>query len=344
MKKSRFRPVVVLAAAAVLLPLSLPAQEDSYPLQWSNFKIEVYGGWARLSPSDLNFFASYEEAYMAHYYQKRYEFLASSYGPDYKPSVERTGDKVFRPIESGLPLGVRVRYQASPTFAFSAGLQYLDATRPSNVGINVDIVDNRRDTLEYPLSMSAHYRNTGFLLSATAWNPQFGAHFGWDSGSFLRGEIFILFGPLLARCRAVSERYSDTAEPTGYVNNSRTRTEISGRANGLSGELGGQIRMKLNSRVDLFCEGSYIFRQISDVRGTETYRLISANSNATAEAYFDSQDGTWGIMRNNLNTSWGNIYLLTLTTETNTGFYSNTSKFILDLSGFQLKAGFSVHL
>lgn len=95
------RTIFLILALIILAPLVADAQEEGYPFRLSNFKLEFYGGYAKLAPADFNTIADYEESYLQFYYVQRYAAL----GADYKVTTERTGDNRFGRLTSGVPWG-----------------------------------------------------------------------------------------------------------------------------------------------------------------------------------------------------------------------------------------------
>jgi hypothetical protein len=326
------RTILLILALIILAPLGADAQEESYPFRLSNFKFEFYGGYAKLAPADFNTIADYEESYLQFYYVQKYAAL----GADYNVTTERTGDDRFNRLTSGVPMGGRIRYEVSPTLSLSIGLQYFSGRQDSRVGMNVTVLDAESN------SLTDRYENNGFGLSAKAWIPQFGAHFGWDIFGVFRPEVFIVFGPIFVECRAVSDRHTTTIDPTGYRSEIVQTDEMKGKKSGLSGELGGALRFHAAKYLEFFAEGSYIFRTVDEIDGPGSSQTVSSNSNSEETSTSSAWENIWRLFRFTTQKSWGSF-----TGETASNAYDigpGSHKFGLDLSGFQLKAGLAIRL
>jgi hypothetical protein len=336
------RTVACLVALLVLWPALAGAQEEGYPFKLSNFRIEVMGSWGRISPANLNRGADHELAYLEHYYLKYHAYYENLLGDGYRASYSYTSGQTFRRLESIAPVGASIRYQVSPTFALSLGVLYLKGVRTSSLGLEVAVEDSR---LSQPYTDS--YRNEGFQLSVEAWMPQLGAHFGWNLGRLLRTEIFLLGGPIMGDCRIFSPRREYAASPEGTIYSSRRTMELTGRSNSIAIELGGQLRLKLLSFVDVFGQAGYAFRKLTRIHGLHTI-----HTHREVPTLYDSvyaKQGTWGIGLERAMTPWGEYRAPMLTTDYSavwswgtTGAGSTVAN--VDLSGFQFGAGLSVRL
>lgn len=332
------RHLATCIASALMLvgPWSGFAQEKGYPFRLSNFKIEFYGGYAGIKPADFNTIADYEQSYLQFYHVQRY----ASLGPDYKVTSERTGDSQFRGLTSGVPIGGRIRYQFSPTMSVSIGLQYMSAKRDSKLGMNVTVSGENG-------SLNDRYDNNGFGLSVKAWIPQFGAHFGWDIFRIFRPEVFIAFGPVFMECRATNNRSLARIEPDGTFSNLIETSEMKGRKTSLSGELGGALCIHAAKFLDFLFEGSYSFRSGDEVTGSGWSQTVG-NSSASGESSTSAKwEKTWLLHRYDSETSWGSFAGFVATNAVDWSEFdmiSQVKKFGLDLSSFQLKAGFAIRL
>jgi len=321
-----------LAALIVLGPLLAGAQEEGYPFRLSNFRIELYGGYAPLTPKHFNTLADYEESYLQFYYQQRY----ASFSPVYSVTTERIGDDRFRPLTKAILWGGRVHYQLSPTLALSLGAQYLKGNQDSRVGMNVAVRDAET------ILLTDQYENSGFGLSVTALIPQLGAHFGWDLTPVFRPEIFIIFGPMFVECRAVGNRHITKTGPAGYTLDLVEAYEIKGRKVALSGELGGSLHIRLAKFLDFFADGSYIFRGTTSLSGPGSSRTIIKDSISGESSTSSNWEGQWNLAPYDTRTSWGRFAgtVANNAYEWSWGF----KRFDFDLSGFQLKAGIAIRL
>jgi hypothetical protein len=336
-------PLLILALA-IVSPPAADAQEKGYRLSFKNFSIEIYGGYSGLNPGDFNISADYEEAYLQFYYIQRFAYFHSVYGDDYTVASRRTGDGHFKPITSGFPVGARIRYAFSPSLSVSIGAQYLNVTQGSRVGMIVDVQDSHGGYADSPNLLTYQYQNSGFELSASAWILQAGAHFGWELGPRFRVEAFVVGGPMFAQCRSISEQHATMTDQTGYRSNRVFSLEMKGSAAGASVELGGQLRFKAASHLDIFLEGSYAFREADELKGPGWSKTTTEDSNTGQDVSSASWNGQWSVVLSNANTDWGRFQAWNTSNDSSSAYFYNsgTRRFVLILSGLQLKAGFAV--
>ena len=332
------RPALALTLLA-LLPAALFSQEEGYEFRLSNFSLEFYGGVCKIDPADLNNHALYEEAYLQFYWVKYYDYLHSIYGDNYVVTSTRTGDSAFRTLKKAVPYGFRLRYQASPTFSLTLGIQYLDGTQMSNVGMTFDIQDRRPDSFDYPNVRTVQYQNTGFTTQAKAWMPELGAHFGWDFSAVFRWEISIALGPIFAQCRTLTQRHGIVTTADGYRSDSVYAQEMKGSVTGLGGELGMGVFIRPLKYARLFVEGGYEFRELGEVTGPGWSRSSFSDSNGVHDSAFTNWTSKWYLQTVNVTQSWGRFTPLNIQNQYTYTYMAGLPRFNPDLSGFQVKAG-----
>jgi hypothetical protein len=325
----------------VLVPAAARAQEEGFSFSLSNFSLEFLGGLSRINPADLNIAASYEENYLQFYYVRGYDYLHSIYGDNFQVTGSRTGDSTFRPLDKTIPYGVRLRYQASPTFSLTLGVQYLDGTQLSSVSMAFNLQDRRPDYTDYPFLQTVQYQNTGFTIQARAWIPQLGAHFGWDLSKAFRWEIGIAFGPVFANCRSLSQRNVITTTIDGYTSESAADQELKGTTTGLCGELSAGLHVRFSKFIKLLVEGGYSFRELGEVSGSGWYRSTVGDSNGVHDSTLTDWSGTWYIQTSNVSRAWGRFSSRYIQNwmEAQPSYGTNFSRFNLDLSGLQVVVG-----
>jgi len=341
----RSSPLLILGLAALaLFPRAVQAQEDGYPFRLANFSFEFQGGLTWIAPSDMNSIAAYEEAYLQYYYVTRFAYYKSLYGDAYQVQSTRSGDASFNAIRDGLLSGVRLRYNLSPSFGLSVGVQFLSRDQTSSVGMKVDVVDGSRDYVDYGGTVSYRYQNSGFLLGAKAWVPQLGAHFGWKVGPVLRFEILVAGGPMYVECRSLSERRISVTDASGYQSGSLVRTDMTSKATGVSVEAGGRIYVKTAGFLDFFVEGSFAFREVSYLTGPGSSRSVAIDSNAEQDPVQQSWSGEWSSIKTEITSSWGKFLQYKVQNQIPINKGMSIHNFGLNLSGFQLKAGIAIKL
>jgi hypothetical protein len=333
----------VLLALLLLVPAAVQAQEQGYPFKWSNFQIELTGGWAKISPDSLNRTVTYENTYLTHYYLNRYAYYDGLYGDAYSAQYVYAGDKEFKPLEAITPLGAAIRYQASPTFALSLGVQYLRGVSTSGVDLDV-LVDDARAEAALPGASTAHYSNSDLTVSVKAWMPYLGANFGWDLFHFLRTELYLLGGPIMGDLRAWDQRNESLTTAEGTVSSGSRTFEMTGDSTSLAIEAGAQLRAKILPFVDIFVQAGYSFRQLNQIQGLETI-VTKTDFPAVSETDY-ALAGTWGVTWEKFSDLWGEDRAPTMTTDYayRGRDYVGTTTASIDLSGLQLTAGISIRL
>lgn len=336
-----------LLTAALLAPAALRAQEQGYPFRWSNFRIEISGGWIGLQPRDLDKAVEYENAYIDHYFVERYDYYDLLYGEDYAARLAFTGGQEFLPLRSALPLSAAIRYQASPTLGLSLGLQLLRGSQTSAVGLDVAVTDTRADS-PLPGASTASYANDGLTVSVDAWMPFLAANFGWDLLKPLRGEIFFLGGPIFGDLRVWNSSRESLSSAAGTIAAGTRTIELTGSQTSMAVELGGRLELKVSGFLHLYGQAGYAFRAFNNLHGLNSILQTSEFPTASETRY--ALEGPWGVNREEVDTPWGRFEAPILTTEFGTYFWKNdiqafgTAPAEVNLSGLQLQAGLSIRL
>jgi hypothetical protein len=337
MKPRRFAGPVLALTLLAFLPAALAAQEEGNEFRLSNFSLEFYGGYGQVNPLDLNNHASYEEAYLQFYFVKYYEYLHTLYGDNFTVASNRTGASPLSGLKTALPYGFRLRYQASPTFSLTVGIQYLRARQISDTAMTFAVQDTRPGLSDDARLRTVEYQNAGFTTEATAWMPELGAQFGWDLSAVFRWEINIAFGPIFNRCRTLGQRRVLVTNAEGELTDTLTATEMTGTVTGLSGEGGVGFFIRPQKNVRLFVQGGYIFRQLGEVAGPGWTRTTVSSADGVPTEMFESWSDKWFVVANNVTKAWGKFTPLSL--QNRTDFQDGMRRFNPDLSGYQVKAG-----
>jgi hypothetical protein len=341
MKERNFLFFAIFAALVFALEAA-PYPNDDLPgsRRPSKFSLEICGGFTAINPRDFNLLASYEEAYIQFYSVQYFAYLKGLYGDSYMTTFDRIGDSRFKILKCAFPFGLRVKYMLDKAVAFSIGLQYISGAQSSVRGVAVQVRDLRRDAIEYPWLASYDYEDSVFSLSAKAWIPQAGVHIGADLREKLRLEGFLTAGPMFASCCFVKNYHVKMSEQSGFWSRSDYSIEMKGKGVGLALEFGGQIRMGLSNRFDIFAEGSYGLRKTGEMTGPGRSTTAFKNINAVSDADQYSRDGTWRVVTINFWTYWGEFKEKMAGPGFSAGPWAET--FRLDLAGFQMKAGLAL--
>jgi hypothetical protein len=336
--------VLPLFAALTILAGTVWAQEDGYPFRLSNFSLELLGGYSKLNPMDFNAYASAEEAYVQSNYVTRINYYRALYGTAYQATVVRNGDSPFKPVKDGLAYGFRLRYELSPSLGLSFGIQLVDRQQRSNVGVTVAVQDPDPAYISANKPQAYAYQNSGFLLGVSAWVPEVAAHFGWAVGRGLRFEALIGGGPMFISCHSVNTRLTSTTDASGAVSSNLTTIDMRGMSTGFSGELAGRIYAKTGGFLDFFAELSYCFREGAELSGPGSSQSIDTDASGPKTPVTTTWNGIWNNRLTTITSVWGKYSVIAPQNQIPSAAGSGIIKYVLNLSGFQLKAGLTIHL
>jgi hypothetical protein len=336
MRHHSFRSLRVRISSLILglvLPLAAAAQEEGYAFRWSNFKLELNGGYTPAKPPSLNAIPAYEDAYLKFYYEQRY----NAYAPlGYSVRIERTGDDAFRSLDRAWTWGARLKYEFSPSLALAVGIQHLSGSRSSRAGMTANLQDGVLGTY------TDRYENQGLGLSVEAWLPQLSAYFGWNIGPVLRAEVFIAGGPMFTGFKVESLVRRTVTDWDGVRSESSLALKGEGTARSWANELGCALRIRPHRSFDVFAEAGYSFRQSGAFSGPGTSTSTTSSSTDGEMSVTTSWDGRWAMLLIASTQSWGKF---SAKTASNAYAWDVThQKFVLEFSAFQIKLGLGVRL
>jgi hypothetical protein len=176
-----------------------------------------------------------------------------------------------------------------------------------------------------------------YSLSAKAYIPMVGVHLLKKLKNSLVLEGFLCGGPMFAECRYFSDwNYDWVTEGPGYTYltfSSSGILEETGKGTGISLDLGGRLSYPFISGFEIFLEASYAYQVAKSISGPGREEIEGRDAD---------WDARWGIKGETVSAAWGEVE-----TEFPTAYWPNDSEedrirdFELDLSGFQLRLGFS---
>jgi len=300
--------------------------------------LEVYGAFAAIQPGDLNLLADYYHAYPLFFYTSQYDYLHAQYGNRFTYSASRSGDDRLKGISSGFPCGIRLKYALSRYLSLSLGLEYLKQNRLSSTSIRYQIDDRSGGLIQTtPQVVTAVYPD--FFLGVSAWIPQIGIHLAKPLGKNWQVGGALSAGPMLARCRSVIETGYRSEYGSDYWSESHYLLEMKGAATGWALDLSAELRRQLSRRLSFFLATGHAWRRAADIKGNGRNQSHALDSNAVQDLVENSWQGVWRKRTALYQRNWG---------EFNGTYYGNyfsdsevTDNFVLDLSAWQLKAGFS---
>jgi len=327
----------------IIASISAQAQENGDKLRPSfrRFTVEIFGGFSSLAPHDLNLLADYESAYMDYYYRQSFEYNKTRSRGFYTYSQSLIPGSGFNRIAHSFPLGFRAKVNLSRTFSLSLGLAYLSQSASSVYSVQYDIRDQDPDRSTFYYENQQQITYSRFRFALRGWTPMVGFHARTRLIRRITLEGYIAAGVLFADCESVSEISSKTSQYFGFQQSTLSFIERKGKGMGPALEAGGQMRMELTKRFDVFIEGSYAYRRTRDISGDYKYKYKKEDTNSdpieTAVSY---EDAIWRIYKYTVNNPWGQRNF-SYPTIRDKKYLEGTDPFKLDLSGFQIKAGLS---
>jgi hypothetical protein len=250
-------------------------------------------------------------------------------------SWDKTQNGKLGSVKGVFPFGARLKYDLSRRFALSLGLTYLSGgrTRLQETVYLRTQYSNKRDeeTLLYD----------PFSASVSGLVPSLGLHCRIPIGGKLEVETYLSGGPLFARCKYSYARNYEW-KVFYYINGiwnelpattDQLSLEQKGSGTGVSLEWAGRLNYNLAPKLSLFIDVSYVYQKVTKISGKSRDNRNGIESN---------WEGVWQMKEERIHTEWG-----TLVTEWPNNYWPEgnnfTSKgnFVLDFSGFVLKAGIS---
>lgn len=292
------------------------------------FQIELYGGFAPINPSDLNLFIDYDNRIQEFNYESLLKYLQDS---GQIRSWTKTQERDRRKIKNAFPFGIRLKLYFNPMIAVSVGVKYLSAKHASEFDFRY--TRNELSGEQYIENMMY----SPYSLSAKAYAPMLGIHIAKKIKNALILEGFLSGGPLFVECHYLSDwSYEWWISGTNYnwlMFTSAGVLEEKGTGTGIALDLGGKVGYPLAEGLEVFLEGGYSYQVAKNVSGEG--REVWGESSET-------WDGQWGIKQEKITSPWGELEV-----ELPTNYWPDNSSsgksrdFELDLSGFQLRLGFS---
>jgi hypothetical protein len=291
------------------------------------WRIEMFGGLAKMSPDDLNLRATFDDMYNTFYADDYFQYQKEQ--GEIVSFVKTNDGGKANLLKHSIPVGIRFRYSITNWFDFSLGLTYLTGTRKSSYKNRFEVVENEGPTALY----TEEFLN--YTLAAKGFVPTVGIHMGKRISPSLRLEAYFTGGPLFAECLYSIEWNSEwpaSGSSGDFGNLEEGLLEEKGTGTGLALQTGVKMDFDFAKHYGLFMEGGYAYQAVSTVSGPGTRSFPS---------HRDSWEGEWAMKQDLQIKPWGTARFLWPSNgwEIFGGTWWRARDFELDLSGFQVRIG-----
>ncbi len=291
------------------------------------WRIEIFGGFSRINPRDLNLRATFDDMYRTFYADDYFKYQVDQGEIVAFVKTNEGGKANF--LRHSIPVGIRMRYNINHWLDLSLGFTYFTGSRESSFKNWFEVNENGGSAVVY----TEEFLN--YTLSAKGYIPSIGIHLGKRITSFLRLEGFLTGGPLFAECMYGmnwSSGWPVSGSSGDFGNLAEGFLEEVGRGTGLAIQAGAKLDFDFAKHYGLFMEGGYAYQSVSDLSGPGTRSVTS---------HRDSWDGEWAMKQDIKVYPWGTARFLWPSNgwELFQGTWWRARDFVLDLSGFQVKIG-----
>ena len=306
------------------LPRSHPGYKVKKDGRW---RIEIFGGFARINPGDLNLRARFDDIYDSFYSEDYFRYQVAQ-GEIISFTKTNEGGKA-NILRHSIPMGIRFRYGITDWFDISFGLSYFTSSRESSYKNTFEVTENGGS----PALYSDEFLS--YKLASSGYAPTLGIHLGKRISSLLRVEAFLTGGPLFAECSYFMDWNSGwpVVDSNGDFGNLKDGfLEEKGKGTGVSLQAGAKLDLDFAEHYGLFVEGGYAYQAASDLSGPGTRSMTS---------HRETWEGDWGIKQDVRERPWGTALFLWPSNGWNfsQGTWWRARDFELDLSGFQVRLG-----
>jgi hypothetical protein len=291
------------------------------------WRIEIFGGFSRINPGDLNLRATFDDMFNIFYGEDYFQHQVNQ--SEIISFIKSNEGGKANLLRHSIPVGIRLRYGLTNWFDISFGFSYISGARESKFKNTFEIVENGGPTALYTDEFQS------YTLSANGYIPSVGVHLGKKISSFLRLEAFLTGGPLFAECSYLIDWISGwpISDQSGDFGNLKEGfLEEIGKGTGLALQAGAKLDFDIAKHYGLFVEGGYAYQNVSDISGPGTRSIPS---------HRETWEGDWGIKQDIKVLPWGTAHFLWPSNGWNfiQGTWWRARDFELDLSGFQARIG-----
>ncbi len=306
------------------LPSFLPRPRARRDGRW---RIEMFGGFSRINPGDLNMRATFDDIYDSFYSEDYFQYQVNQ-GEIISFTKTNEGGKANF-LRHSIPMGIRLRYGITNWLDISFGMSYFTSAKESSYKNTFEVVENGGS----PALYSDEFLS--YTLSAKGYVPSVGIHLGKRITRAFRIEAFLTGGPLFAECSYFMDWNSGwpVVDSNGDFGNLKDGfLEEKGSGTGIALQAGAKLDFDFAKHYGLFVEGGYAYQTASDFSGPGTRSMTS---------HRETWEGDWGIKQDIRVRPWGTAHFLWPSNgwAVSQGTWWQARDFELDLSGFQIRLG-----
>lgn len=292
-RNSSLTRVAFAVCAALVVTLVTPVSAQTL----GDFQVEVFAGYAEISPFDLNRAIAHEKAMQDFLYSQKYQWLSMI---GYVQSWDHVRTGRLEELREATPIGARVKYSINEWLAVSLGYTEFSETERGSML-------DEYSSVPFPDFRDLERITTApFALEVEASIPQLGVHVSRDLTETIGLELYLLAGAMQVDIRY---EHGHTYEWISYdggtelpLYEEQSHRVETGDGDGLSLELGARVDFKLGKRWGVFVEGGYAYQVADDFSGSgyETRNGETVTWSGDWYTYRTQIDAVWGDF-----TSWG---------------------------------------
>jgi hypothetical protein len=288
------------------------------------FRVEVFGGISFVNPDDLNAYPRVWEKYLDFRYRQSYEYYVSV---GYIRSFEFSQEGEFETIKMAIPLGLRIRWNVFKYLSFSLGLKYISASASSPIDVSNRIILNDGTIVDN------QYLFSKFNISTRGWIPQLGLHFEKKLNPRTGLELYAIAGLITGKCQIRYDYNFEQREDEVISSSSFRSLQMEGKGQGTNLEVFLRLNHLLGRSLGFFIETGYVYQKIDNLEGAG-----KLDENGALEEW----EGNWGMKEYYSADYWGQFYELYPSSSWEFPEDKRWARYFhLDLSGFQIRIGFT---
>ncbi len=259
------------------------------------FKMEVAGGYAFVSPADLNLFSEMWEKTFKFYYEDQYAYKESIGDIS---DVELTKEGEMPKVKSVIPFGGTLKLVIGRNFAVGLGLNYFSKTCSDSVFYEVSYQTSSGSDSFTRSSLPE------FTLSLSAVNPYLSLH-------YLVPELFYMFGnpggvELYAAAGMIFAKFSASQTWNYEVPGLELQSKYSweGNGKGFGFNFGARGNFPLSEKAGFFLAFEYMYGKVNKLTGTTTYdTYVKIGSREVRSS--GQHEGDWFVIKSHTSEAWG---------------------------------------